>query len=367
MNIFKKAFYKLVKNSKINNYKNNYDYRRFGSRKTNQPIPLNHVIKNVIKKILASIGIYKRKDSVIDNLDNLYKLYNKLEDNESKELLIKILAYRTLGHKKVKLPLNNSEYWTTFQQLDKMTEDAESINLGFMDWKAYKINLKDFGYPIELFITVSGIMAQMLLEQYKYHSDEAVIEVNEGDIVIDAGAYDGSTALNFAYKTGNSGHIYSFEFFPDSIAHFSRNLDLNPDLAERITIVPNALWSSSNKKLFIIGKGPGTRVVTSTSDVSAEEIETLKIDDLVVNKKLARIDFIKMDVEGSELEALKGAEKSIRTYKPKLAISLYHKLHDFWEIPEWIDNLNLGYHFYLNHYTIHREETVLFAECKKLK
>ena len=121
MDIFKKAFHKLVKNSKINNYKDNYDYRRFGSRRTNQRIPLNHVIKNIIKKILASIGIYKRKDSVIDNLDNLYKLYNKLEDNESKELLIKILAYRTLGHKKVKLPLNNSEYWNTFDELEKIS------------------------------------------------------------------------------------------------------------------------------------------------------------------------------------------------------------------------------------------------------
>ena len=75
-----------------------------------------------------------------------------------------------------------------------------------------------------------------------------------------------------------------------------------------------------------------------------------------------KIDFIKMDIEGAELEALKGAEKTIRNYKPRLAICVYHKLQDFWEIPNWISSLNLGYKFHLRHFTTHSDETVLFAE-----
>ena len=75
----------------------------------------------------------------------------------------------------------------------------------------------------------------------------------------------------------------------------------------------------------------------------------------------ASVDFIKMDIEGAESEALEGAKQTIRAFHPKLAISVYHKLDDFWTIPKYIDQLGMGYRFYLRHFTIHREETVLFA------
>ena len=66
-------------------------------------------------------------------------------------------------------------------------------------------------------------------------------------------------------------------------------------------------------------------------------------------------------IEGSELAALRGAESTIRRWRPKLAISIYHRPEDFFVIPSWIDSLGLGYRFYLDHYSIHGEETVLYA------
>ena len=72
-----------------------------------------------------------------------------------------------------------------------------------------------------------------------------------------------------------------------------------------------------------------------------------------------------MDIEGSELNALRGAEKTIKKFRPKLAISLYHRQDDFITIPEYLNNLNVGYNFYLDHFTIHHEETVLFASHDK--
>jgi hypothetical protein len=85
------------------------------------------------------------------------------------------------------------------------------------------------------------------------------------------------------------------------------------------------------------------------------------IDDVVGTPEFPKVDFIKMDIEGAEQQALRGAEECIRRFKPKLAITVYHSLEDFWEIPRWIDGLGLGYKFYLRHFTIHSEETVLFA------
>jgi len=71
--------------------------------------------------------------------------------------------------------------------------------------------------------------------------------------------------------------------------------------------------------------------------------------------------FISMDIEGSELEALKGAEMSIRASRPDLAICVYHAPNQLWEIPLFLHNLGLGYRFYLRNYTGFVGETVLYG------
>jgi hypothetical protein len=97
--------------------------------------------------------------------------------------------------------------------------------------------------------------------------------------------------------------------------------------------------------------------------VGEDGVPLVRIDDLVIDRQIQRIDFIKLDVEGSELAALRGAYASIQRFRPKLAISIYHKPNDFFEIYQFVNDLSLGYTFYLDHYTIWDEETVLYAVC----
>jgi hypothetical protein len=73
------------------------------------------------------------------------------------------------------------------------------------------------------------------------------------------------------------------------------------------------------------------------------------------------VDFIKMDIEGGELSALLGAAQTIKRFHPTLAISGYHKVEDMIMLPALIRGLDPGYRLYLEHYTIHQEETVIFA------
>ena len=71
-----------------------------------------------------------------------------------------------------------------------------------------------------------------------------------------------------------------------------------------------------------------------------------------------------MDIEGAELSAIKGAASSIRKFQPKLAISLYHKPTDIFEIPLYIAKEFPFYDMFIDHYTIHAEETVLYCISK---
>ena len=77
------------------------------------------------------------------------------------------------------------------------------------------------------------------------------------------------------------------------------------------------------------------------------------------------MDFIKLDIEAAEMSALRGAERTLRRFRPRLAISVYHKEEDLIDIPQFIAALDLGYRLYLDHFTIHAEETILFAETQE--
>jgi hypothetical protein len=127
-----------------------------------------------------------------------------------------------------------------------------------------------------------------------------------------------------------------------------------------VTIVRQPLWQTSNETVHFRFDGPSTRQTTENGS-NTKPLQTTSIDDLVMAKNLTRVDFIKLDIEGAELPALKGAEKTMRRFKPQLAVAVYHHDDDLFTIPEYLSALDLGYEFYLDHFTIYQEETVLFA------
>lgn len=81
----------------------------------------------------------------------------------------------------------------------------------------------------------------------------------------------------------------------------------------------------------------------SSAGDTAMDVETCTIDGLVHELRLPRVDFIKMDIEGAEMQALAGARATISRWKPRLAISAYHLYDDFFRIPERICEINPAY------------------------
>lgn len=367
---FSTALIKIILESLGNNFNDNYNEFRYGPQI--EKIRKEPYWKKLIrKKLRQKHFVYCTPLDIISAVSCFDKhickfeyLYNILNDEKSKDLLIKILAYRLLGHKKIKLPTNNSDYWRSLSHIDSIANKEDFVEKEFSEnWKLYRFNLNQIDLPFDLYYTSGGVYIEFILKQYEYHSDDFTIKVQKGDVVIDAGGCWGDTALYFANEVGSSGKIYSFEFMPNNLAIMERNLSLNPKLNNTIVIIKSPLWDKSDINVYYTDNGPGSSVVIDKEDGSTGKAITISIDDFVVRNDIEKVDFIKMDIENAEIFALKGAEKTIKRFKPKLAIALYHKVDDFYDIPNFINSLNLGYKFYLGHYTIHAEETILFAKC----
>lgn len=192
-----------------------------------------------------------------------------------------------------------------------------------------------------------------IIEKDQYFSKD-IIHLKKDEVFIDGGAFDGDTLRRFTEITnGEFEKIYCLEPGKEQFKGLIEQKAESKN-SDRIILIQKALLECSKKVYFKLDGG-SSRVVDNMSD--SIEIEGTSIDELVDGK----VSFIKMDIEGAELEALKGAEKTIKQYKPKLAICVYHKPEDIIEIPKYIASLNLGYQFYLRHYTDNMNETVLYA------
>jgi FkbM family methyltransferase len=173
------------------------------------------------------------------------------------------------------------------------------------------------------------------------------VKIKPEDIVLDCGANIGIFSV-FAAKKAKM--VYAFEPSEDEITSLYENKTLNN--CNNIKIIPKAVLDiSKNAKLclvenvshFIVSPGITYSVLKDNIDEKMVSIKTISIDEFLKEENLKRIDFIKMDIEGSEEKALLGAKETLRKFKPKLAITIYHNLNDFYKLPLLIKRLNPDY------------------------
>lgn len=345
----------------------NFDVTRHGP----EPIPpreswwkaLYHNLlrKRNLQPAWHTAGLVKLSlHEVLPHLAGLDQLYGRLGDEESRRTLLQVLAFRSLGHRKVKLRLNTPEYWAGLKRFEAAAGSMEKLPLKAMGIELSRMQLRAGDQLIELYTTPAAAHTQFELQQYRCEVDGESIRPRAGDYLIDGGACWGDTALIFAAAVGAAGRVFSYEFVPGNLEMLQRNLALNPTLASRVELVRHALWHVSDESLTFEADGPATRVTTG-SGASPTTVTTLSIDDLVRRRNLPKVDFIKMDIEGAEQPALRGAEATLRQHRPTLAFAVYHSIDDFYRLANWIASLGLGYRFAIRHFTIHAEETMVFA------
>lgn len=294
--------------------------------------------------------------STLYNLSELEKIYHIFNDERSKEIYLMYLIYGITNIPTLRFPLYYSRIFHRIKDIEKLKIDNKEITLWFGYLKLYKFDLKQLGYNLKLWHNVDGIIIEFILEQYRYKN---IVTVEENDNIIDGGGCYGDTAIYFASKT--KGKIYSFEFIKENINVFKKNLILNPKYKKQIELVKKPLGKESNVKLYAIFNGPGTSISDKINN-EAIEYKTISIDDYVHNNKINKIDFIKLDVEGSEEDIIKGAINTIKKYKPKLAICVYHKKEDIIILPKLIKEINPEYKIFFDHNTISKIGAVLYAK-----
>ena len=169
-----------------------------------------------------------------------------------------------------------------------------------------------------------------------------------GDILIDGGAFDGSSGSMFK-KFGCE--VYSFELDTNNFPMaYERGKN------EGFTVENLGLGEYSHKIKYT-----SASTGSSVDNVGNNTAEIISIDEYVREKNLPRIDFIKLDIEGSELDTLKGAALSIARWKPRLALSAYHKPEDIFTLYEFLKSIRSDYEFAFRHYaTSFDNEPILF-------
>ena len=350
-----------------NNYSDNFDFFRYKKKETDNKARILPTVSSILNRVnyfhsLQSKYLFGYAHSIFkEHWQGLENTYNLLEDKTSQEIYLELLAYRILGHTKVKLSSNNEERKLKLKKLQGQIDHNDKIKSNFKGYDLLKHKLNYHSKDIELYLTECGPLNAFLLGQYRL---PPLIDTKEGDVVIDCGACWGDTTIEFASSVGEHGTVYTYEFLPFNLNILQKNIRLNEFLSNRIEIINQAVWDESDKTMFYKDDGPGTRVDSSEFQGYEGTAQTLSIDDLVAKENISKVSLIKMVIEGAEQKALQGAVETLKRFKPNLAISIYHSLKDYSEIALWIDGLQLGYKFHVRHFTIHLEETVLFASVK---
>lgn len=206
-----------------------------------------------------------------------------------------------------------------------------------------------------------------IYEGSQYFAIPEFDEIMGNEVYADVGAYVGDSVENYIVrKDGVFKKIYAFEPVRGSYCAMNkriRRLREEWNIEEsRIECFSYAVGEKKRKAAISAGKtgASSDHIITAADSVDAEIVEMISLDEFFESREEIPT-FIKADIEGGELALLHGAEKLIRHHKPKLALCIYHKDEDLYELPMEVRRLNPAYRFVLRHHKPQFTETVLYC------
>lgn len=182
-----------------------------------------------------------------------------------------------------------------------------------------------------------------------------IIHFGVTETVVELGANDGKTILEFLKVVDRKyKKIYCFEPDRECLKELRK---VAVQEGGKIEIVERSAWNRPTALSFCSDAEHGASHVVESDTVKENSI----LADTVDNCVDAPVTYMKMDIEGAELNALRGSERTILRYKPQLAVCVYHKKEDLLDIADYLRELIPEYKFYLRHHNWGATETVLYA------
>ena len=261
--------------------------------------------------------------------------------------------------------LDNFSFWgsfhptendfSTLERLSKfLKENRKNFEKMYQSLEDYR-SKKIFYAILNNWYNYDFINLEQVMEKcFSHYFDLDIIPSCQEEVFVDLGAFNGDTVEDFIKIYGdNYKKIYAYEMTEQSMR----------ELKERVKNYPRIIYE---QKAVSDELGMGSikihEISTSSNQLELEEIGEIEVTSLDddINEKIT---MIKMDIEGSELKALKGAENHIIKDKPKLLLSVYHGYEELLTLWEYLEKLDLSYHYYLRYYggPIFPTEIVLFA------
>lgn len=337
-----------------------------------------------VRKIIDHIGDKISKDIYIDRLlysmtlDMRYirNIVNMTDVGIAFEEKLKkasakgpILIYGAGRQGKKIVGIFSNKNWTGFIDMHKHGEwrnlpikslveypnlsEATILISNQLEYEDIKFSLYEKGVNPENVIVLQEWTNEAGKRQY---FDDRCIRPAQIKSFVDAGCFDGATSIQFANWINDLNcRIWAFE--PDKVQYEVCKANL-ASLASSKLYMMALSDEESILKMSLAGGGSSHLNENKLGERRTIKVTAVPMDVLLGNEK---IDYIKMDLEGWELYALRGAEKIIREQKPTLAISLYHRRDDVLEIPNLLLKYNPEYRFSLGHYALLQAETVLYA------
>lgn len=239
-------------------------------------------------------------------------------------------------------------------KLDEIGEISNSIVLvsNTTNLESIQTELQEKGIREQNIILMSNYEAQAA--KYRYFDNSCIkSKPDASKWFVDVGSFDGMDTIKYLQWQNVPAKILVLEADSQNFIKCKNNLQ-NMDEVKLLNI------GVSNRKssMFFSSKNSVGSRIENEMDDNSNRINVVSLDEICRHKEIG---YIKMDIEGEEKKALIGAKKIIEEQKPMLAISVYHKEEDIWEIPYIILQYNQNYKFFLRHYSLGVTDTVLYA------
>lgn len=246
--------------------------------------------------------------------------------------------------------MDNGTYPGDIEKSKKFFEENEERINRICNWLSDEESRNTYRQAIAFRMTLNrSDLPKYHLKDEQYFDE--IVKFHDEEVFVDCGSYIGDTVDSFRKRVSNYKYIVCFE--PDEHNYKVLLKKKIPNLQA----IHGGVYNENTHLIFEAGNATGSTFVTSESSTT-KRVRVYKIDSV---PQCNGATFIKMDVEGSELAALKGAEKTIQKNHPKLAICIYHSDEDMVSIAEYIHIIAPQYKLYVRHYSYEKYETVLYA------